>query len=449
MEISLSELGDTSLSFLIKEGVDDAVVAANRSLSHQIRFSNNEVSISKRWHTINLSVYLAKDKKIAYTDLNDISSIDRVTTALKDLLSFVNSMKENPEFRGISEGPFDYQNIPQTYDPSIKDLSDYAIDNIEEAINAAMAEGATSSAGVLEWLIGEEFLKTTGGVEVDRQRTHFLFQMRSFLTPTESGQGICVGRDLNAFNAAQAGQNAGQLARQSRGGKPAKGGTFNAIFSPTVVGDIIGKAIAAANPFSFESGQSWLRDKLGQQISSEEFSAYDDGTIPNGFRSAKADAEGVPAQKTLIIENGILKGLIHNTNTARKADTDSTGNAGLILPQNTNISITPGEYSFDELIAESKSPTIYVSNCWYTRATSPIEGIFSSIPRDAMFLVENGEIQKPLRELRISDSYPNVMNNIVAIQNKVRQIKWWLEVITPVFAPAILVKDVRFTTGTQ
>ncbi|MHA2499646.1 MAG: metallopeptidase TldD-related protein, partial [Candidatus Hodarchaeales archaeon] len=339
MGISLSELGDTSLSFLIQEGVDDAVVAANRSLSHQIRFSNNEVSISKRWHTINLSVYLVKEKKIAYTDLNDISSIDRVTTALKDLLSFVNSMKENPEYLGISEGPFDYQNIPQTYDPSIKDFSDYAIDNIEEAINSAMAEGATSSAGILQWLIGEEFLKTTGNVEVDRQRTNFLFQIRSFLTPTESGQGICVGRDLSTFNAAQAGQNAGQLARQSQGGKPAKGGTFNAIFAPTVVGDNIGSAIAAANPFWVEAGQSWLRDKLGQQISCEEFSAYDDGTIPNGFRSAQADAEGVPTKKTSLIQNGILKGLIHHTNTARKANTHSTGNAGLVFPQNSNISI--------------------------------------------------------------------------------------------------------------
>ncbi|MHA2500351.1 MAG: metallopeptidase TldD-related protein, partial [Candidatus Hodarchaeales archaeon] len=92
---------------------------------------------------------------------------------------------------------------------------------------------------------------------------------------------------------------------------------------------------------------------------------------------------------------------------------------------------------------------IYVSNCWYSRAASPMEGIFSSIPRDAMFLVENGEIQKPIRELRISDSYPSIMKNIIAIQNKVRQIKWWLEVITPVFAPAIMVKDVKFTTGTQ
>ncbi|MFX0117002.1 MAG: TldD/PmbA family protein, partial [Candidatus Hodarchaeota archaeon] len=357
MSDTLPELTEASLSFLEKRGVDDAIVAANRSISHQIRFTKNEVNIAKRWQSTNLSVYLVKDKRIASTDLNDVSSIRRVTDALQDLLAFTNALEKNVDYQGIAEGPFDYQNIPQTFDPSMNDFSDYAFDHIEGSINSALEEGAKDSAGVLEWQIGKRFLKTTSNAEVNEPSTRFLFQIRSFLSPTESGQGICVGRDLSTFDAEQAGQNAAQLAVQSRGGKAAKGGTFNALLAPTVAGELMEKIISAANPFSIESGQSWLHDKIGQQILLEGFAAYDDGTIPNGFRSAKADSEGVRTRKTPLIENGILKGLIHNTSTAKKAGTTSTGNAGLVAPQNSNILVEPGDYHFGEMIAECKSPT--------------------------------------------------------------------------------------------
>ncbi len=150
-----------------------------------------------------------------------------------------------------------------------------------------------------------------------------------------------------------------------------------------------------------------------------------------------------------MFEKGVLKGLIHNTSTAKKLGTETTANAGLIIPSSSNIIIDPGDYSFDELISNSKAPTILVTCNWYTRTTSAAEGIFSTIPRDGMFLIENGEIQKPVRELRISDTFPNLVQNISAVQNKTRQIKWWLEVTVPTFAPAMVIEGVNFTTGTK
>ena len=160
-------------------------------------------------------------------------------------------------------------------------------------------------------------------------------------------------------------------------------------------------------------GMSWLKDKIGEPIGPELVSVYDDALLPNGLGSKSFDEEGHPTGRNVIVEKGILKGFIHNTSTAKKAGTTSTGNAGLVLPQNSNVFFEPGEHTLEELLELTKGkPTLYITNNWYTRFTSYADGIFSSIPRDGMFIIENGEVSKPVRELRISDTMGNIFKNI-------------------------------------
>ncbi|MHA1975238.1 MAG: TldD/PmbA family protein [Candidatus Hodarchaeales archaeon] len=446
---NLYSIVDGAVSFLEKTNAEDIIVFGQNQTNFQLRFSKNEITVSKRWANLGIQVYFVKDKKISATFLSDLSSMDAVTKSLDELIAFSKALPPKNDYGGIAEGPFEYKEIKGLYDKKIQDFSSRSVDYVEAGINSAMNEGALLSAGILEWGYTKQFMKSNHGVELEDQSSYYQFLIRSFFEATESGQGLCVGRMLDTLDVEQAGKTAGEIAKMSVGGKPVKGGKFNALLSPTVVADIVARTISDANPFAIEIGQSWLRDKLGEQISSEKFTAWDDATIPNGFNSRIADAEGVPSQKTTIIEKGVLKNLIHNTSTAKKAGTVSTSNAGLISPQNSNIVISPGTYSFDELIEECREPTIYVTSNWYTRSTNAAEGVFSTIPRDGMFLIENGKIKRPVRELRISDSFPNLIKNIKAIQNKTRQIKWWLEVTTPTFAPAILIENVNFSTGTR
>lgn len=448
--MELHEIVEKTVAYLEKNGqIDDAIVTADSSLVNQIRFSKNQIIVSKSWQEIDLSIFLSKDKKVATTSITDLSSIDNIYRSLDDLLAFTKSLEPNKEYYGIAEGPLKASETPDIYDPKLKDFFQIAVDKLDSALNIAMEEGAKDSAGTLDWSMGNIYTKTNHNIEMEEKSSRYQFVIRSFVSPTESGQGLSVGRMLNQMDMTQAGQNAGYIANASRGGKPGKGGTFNALLSPTVVADIVARTPDGANPFNLETGNSWLNDKLGEQLASEHFTVHDDGRMKNGWGSQIVDDEGVPTQRTTIFEKGVFKGLIHNTNTARKYGTESTGNAGVLFPRNMNLVFEPGDYSFDEMIKECKKPTIYVTSNWYTRTTSAIEGVFSTIPRDGMFLIENGEIQKPIRELRISDSYPNLIKNITGVQNKLRQIKWWVEVVTPTFAPAMLIENINFSTGTK
>ena len=114
-----------------------------------------------------------------------------------------------------------------------------------------------------------------------------------------------------------------------------------------------------------------------------------------------------------------------------------------------NIVFEPGTQNFDEIMSECSEPTIYVTAAWYLRYTSRREGIFSIIPRDGMFLIENGEIKQPIRELRISGNMLEMLKNVIAMGNDQRQVRWWGETPAPVFVPHVLIKDVTFTSGSK
>jgi PmbA protein len=136
-------------------------------------------------------------------------------------------------------------------------------------------------------------------------------------------------------------------------------------------------------------------------------------------------------------------------------ETSSTGSSQMLglgqglkmlLPNTSNLVFENGNHSFEELI-ESSKPTIYVTSNWYTRYQNYQTGEFSTIPRDAMFLIENGEM-KPIKNLRISDNTMRMFANISALGNDRKQVYWW-EVETPTFIPTIRVSDCRMTAATQ
>jgi len=167
------------------------------------------------------------------------------------------------------------------------------------------------------------------------------------------------------------------------------------------------------------------------------------------------DFEGTPSQRVTIVEDGVLKAFVHNTTTARMYETESTGSSvpmqliqgmKMLLPDNSNIVFSNGDHSLDELL-EGSRPTIYVTCNWYTRFQNYQTGEFSTIPRDAMFLVRNGEMT-PIKNIRISDNVMRMFSNIDAMGNDRTQV-WWWEVQTPTFVPSIRVRNCRITAATQ
>ena len=151
----------------------------------------------------------------------------------------------------------------------------------------------------------------------------------------------------------------------------------------------------------------------------------------------------MPIKKTCIIKEGMLKTYLHNTSTAKRFKTKTTGNAGIIYPTPWSVVLQPGRKSKEKIISSIDSG-VYVTNIWYTRFQNYFTGDFSTIPRDGIFLIKNGEIVKSLKNIRISDNMINILKNITQISNHAKNVYTW-ETSTPVFTPYVLTKDITVT----
>ena len=429
------------LKDLKRKGADDVIVQLSSSTNDIVKFSNNKISTTKDWSTTMMSVFVAKDKKIMATSLKTFTekaAADLATRTLQGL----KQLQPNNEYFGIAQGPFKYKKLREYYDPKVKDMDIEMIDLVKQSLDITKKK-VKRAAGILEKNDVENYLLTSNDIEVRENGSWLYFSIRALVNQNASGHQTAVSRIKNKLNVIETAARAAEIAHLANRPRKRISGTFDVIFEPLAFANIIERIGEGASIFSVESGLSPLKEKLGMQIASPLVTIHDDGTVPNGYASTSFDAEGSPTQKNTIVKNGILKTYLHNTSTAYRYKTKSTGNAGLIAPDPHNIVMEPGTQTKDAIFSSVKNG-LYITNVWYTRFQNYSTGDFSTIPRDGAFVIKNGEIKDALKDIRISENLLKVMQNVVMVGKEMRQIKSW-EVETPCILPYVLVKNVQIT----
>jgi len=206
--------------------------------------------------------------------------------------------------------------------------------------------------------------------------------------------------------------------------KPPKGGTFPVVLGPNVVGVFVHEAFGHLAEADLTLSGSVLLNKLGKKTASELVTFYDDGTIEGAFGSFKYDDEGVPAQKTLLVKDGIIVGLMHNRETAQKLNVKPTGNARaedfrvepIIRMRNTFME--PKDYSFKELIEDVKFGYYFKS---FRGGQANLDGTFQVGIQEAYEIV-NGELGNPVRNASISG---NTLETLLKVDAVGKDFELW------------------------
>ncbi|MEA2071875.1 MAG: TldD/PmbA family protein [Asgard group archaeon] len=441
-----------------KNGATETIARYTINPSYQIRFSNSNIDIYKHWESSLLEVFFAFKQKTTQVDILNPTE-ETVKKNIIEAAKFAKNLPDSQMYTGIYTEKSTYEQISGLYDKAITDFPQNAANYVNNAIQAAEEAGAKRAAGVLYFGEKTQSILTSNGLNGNYNSSYYRLTIRAFVDNESSGQDIVVGRKLQGVKNKfiEAGKHAGKIATMAEGGKQGKAGKYDVILSPTVAANIFGNITDGANPLMIFMNMSPIKDHMGEQIAPKNFTAIEDPHIPEGLESKPFDIEGTPTKKTPLIKNGAVIGLIHNTTSAQLMQGETTGNSELIsfglgtkilAPAPTNIVYQPGKKSLEKIIEESNKPTIYITSNWYTRFTNMLEGEFSTIPRDGMFLIEKGEIKKPLRKLRLKGKLLDMTKRIDAIGSDQKQIYWW-EVNTPTFISSIKIKDCNITAATQ
>ena len=162
-------------------------------------------------------------------------------------------------------------------------------------------------------------------------------------------------------------------------------------------------------------GQSQFCGKLGQKIANEKVTAIDDGTIPNAWGSINIDDEGTPAQRKVLIENGVLKSYMIDKFNGRRMGVASTGSsrrqsfAYVPTSRMTNTYIAPGEDKNEDIIS-SMEYGLYAKEMG-GGSVNPVTGEFNFAVREG-YIVRNGKVCEPVRGASLVGKGSEILQNI-------------------------------------
>lgn len=419
-------------------GADQVIAKTIVGKYRQVRFSNNQVDITVAWNDYSTDVTLAWKKRLVATLIHNFEGID---TSLKQLLKLAKLSQENPTFGGFAEGKFHY--AKSKADRKLEDL-EKPTDYVFEAIEAAEKEaGKVDSGGILLTKLEDVYLASSEGpVGVD-SRSSIELSIRAFAEREASGHGVECCSTLKDFKPARAGAKAGHIAKLAKGPKLGEEGVYDVIYDPLIHGSLLGVWGSMVSAYAVLVKNSVFVDKLGKKVAPETVSLKDNPAAYS-LSNRVFDDEGVPAKDTTFIDHGVLKTYLHNVSTSKMFKTETTANAGLVYPTPWNIEMDAGDQSKDEIFKNVKEG-LYLTNTWYTRFQNSAKGDFSTIPRDGIFLIKNGEIKQSIKDLRVSDNVLTMLGNIDAISKERQHVHWWGEADPPSLAPYILIKNVHMT----
>jgi PmbA protein len=420
-------------------GADEVIAKTTVGRYRQTRFSNNQIDISLAWNDYFTDVFLSWKKRVVATQISNFQKVDE---NVKRLFELAKVSKENPMYGGVAKGKFRYQKSKA--DKAVESLDNPA-EYVFEAIGTAQKEAGpnTTTGGILFTSMEYVYLVSSEGPMGEDCRSAIELSIRAFSEREASGHGVECSSTLKGFDPARAGRKAGEIARQAKDPKAGVEGLYDVIFDPLFVGSLLGMWGSMTSAYSVMIYQSIFVDKQSQKVASDIVTLRD---VPATYSMANRvfDDEGVPSKENVLIDKGVLKTYLHNTSTAKTFKTETTGNAGLVTPVPWNLEMDAGDMSREEMFRELKRG-LYLTNTWYTRFQNYATGDFSTIPRDGIFLIEEGDIKQSWKDIRLSDNALKMLNNIASISKERQHVHWWTEADPSSLSPYILIKDVQIT----
>ncbi len=420
MSITLSDLTEALLRAARKADADQADALAVRGSSLSVDVLNGKLEHAERSDNIEVGLRILVGKRQACVSSSLIDP-----EALQDVAERAVAMaKEAPEdeYLGLADANQLATEFPDLdlcdpgEAPSPEELQAIAIRAEAAALDVSgVSTVQSSSAGFGQ---SQVYLSATNGFSAGYSRSDHglscvaITREAGQMERDYYGESRVYRNDLPTPETV--GTLAGQRTVERAGARKPKTGYFPVLYDERVASTLIGHLLAASNGAMVARGSSWLMDALGENVLPESLSLDENPLRQRTAGSRPFDAEGLPCAHRSIVENGVLKGWTLDLSNARKLDMKSTasaarGTSSPPSPSVTNINLTQGDLSRDELISQMGTGLLVTSMIGST--INPNTGDYS---RGASgFWVENGELQYPVNECTIAGNLREMLGSII------------------------------------
>ncbi|MCL7410514.1 MAG: TldD/PmbA family protein [Methanosarcinaceae archaeon] len=417
------EMAQKALSLAMKNGADEAEVYYTNSRSTSANIRKDLVEGAKEQFSEGIGIRAIIGGAVGFASTN---MPNRLEDAVKIAVDSARVRESDPDWTGLPSNA-KYPNISGIFDKKIVEME------LDECIELAlqMIEGARSTTDILATSgsfsrsYGKHLILNSNGVEVEEEGTSTSGFIDVITTKgeTSTAYDFAVSRnhDIDFY---QIGVNAAELAQESQNGISIEPHKTDVILHPFAFSDIIESAFAPSiDADNMQKGRSSLIGRLGDEIAASELTIIDDGLIPGGIETGISDDEGVPSQRTPVIENGVFKSYLYDSYTAGKDGVKSTGNAArqsYVSTPSVGLRNFIIEYPQSDIISGTDGG-VFVNTVIGAHTANAISGDFSVEARNA-YTIKNGQIDKPIKSLMISGNIFEMLANITGAGMDVRKV---------------------------
>jgi predicted Zn-dependent protease len=412
---------------MAKERARDAdalveVVAVRRA---NTRFAVNEVTTTGDAVDLRATLTLAFGKRHAKTSSNQTDP-GALSAMVERTMAMARLAPEDPEQMPLL--PQQEQTpVPAAWDEAAASLgADARAAAAKTAIDRARGQSLTV-AGYFEHSGHARFLGSSAGLETEHRGTELELTMSARTADgTGSGWAGAVSHraaDVDAAELAAVACDKAARAAQPEGLEP---GRYTVILEPAAVVELLTFLVGSLDARSADEGRSFFTKKgggtrVGEKLFADGVALRSDPTDPL-TPGTPFDGDGLPLRPTTWIEGGTLRGLFYSRYWAAKQAQAATGRPGVWhLGGGTAASVN------DLFVGVERG--LLVTRLWYTRWVDPQALLITGLTRDGVFLVENGQVTRPVKNFRFNESPAVMLKNADLLTRDTVRVPSWAGLI--------------------
>ncbi|MCS7139857.1 MAG: TldD/PmbA family protein [Candidatus Nezhaarchaeota archaeon] len=413
----------------------------------KVELEKRNIKSVKMVHDVGVGVRAISKGSTGYSYATSLD-IDIDGTA-KKAVEAAKAGNPDPDFKDLPR-PSSYTRPERTYDGRIASLTpEELIDLCISLAKQAELDKVYSINITVESLVFRRIIVNSNGVEGIEDGT--LLYLIAYITAKEgvnlsSGYEGDVVRYLSDLDPERIVMRAAEEAVKGLNAKCYKTMKVPVIFAEKSLSAIIVEGVVKAlNADLIQRGRSYLSRRLNANIGPDELTILSDGLIEGGPLTGKFDVEGAPRQRHVLIEHGVVKGLLHNSYTAGKAGVESTGNAtrsggdldfrGQVVIAPSNVVVEAGNWSLQEMIQEVDNGLLILDTHDIPNIAT---GDFSAMVTHG-YIIEKGEVTLPIKQTLFAI-------NLLDLARKIRAVGKERAKYFNLYSPPLLVLDVQVSS---
>ncbi len=445
----LTRIADRVLALSSADQTEVLVFSGDK---HLTRFAAN--TIHQNVSETNVAVQVravfgrAPRAKIGIASGNDLSD-DALQKVVESAETVARFQQDNPEFHSLP-GPQPLKDA-QAYVETTAACTPEERARGVAAICATSRENDMEAAGAFSTSAEEVMVANSLGVSAYHRST-VAHIVTVIMGETSSGYATAAAMDVSALDPEAVGRVAVDKALRSRNPTDIEPGTYTVILEENAVADMtFYLGYMGLGALSVQEKRSFMNGRFGERVTGDNITLWDDGHDSRGL-VFPFDYEGVPKQRVTLIENGVARGVVYDSFTAGREEGKTSTGHGLPAPNAlgpipANLFLTPGQATKEEMLASTERG-IWVTRFHYTNPVHPVKTVLTGMTRDGTFLIENGQITRPLKNLRFTQSVLEAFSQVEMLGSKLKMLKHgWGNFAT--CAPAAKIHGFQFTGTTE